>query len=180
MHNNIPEYLPEYISILREPDYILIRRRWFTGRYVIGLVAIILIPGFFVFSISQEEGLEFDLWTYFISAVIVPWYLYVVYYIVTKLVNSTYVYMNPEYITITHRPLPYARNLKINTSNIAGVVQDQKRYNGRTRRKYYQVNAITPGKRTITLVNDIDIEAQADMIKNEIERFLGLGRSSPS
>jgi hypothetical protein len=181
MNNNTPEYLseylPEYISILREPDYIMIRRRWFAGRYVIALVFIILIPGFFVFNILQEEGFEFDLWTYFVSAVIVPWYLYVVYYIVTKLLNSTYVYVNPQHITITHRPLPYAKSLKINTSNIAEVFQEQKRYKGRARRKYYQVNAITPEKRKVTLVSDIDIEAQADMIKNEIARFLELRRS---
>lgn len=175
MNNNIPEYLPEYISIFRAPGHIIIRRRWFTGRYVIALLSILFIPGFFVFNLWHEEGFAFDLWTYFVSAVIVPWYLYVLYYVVTKLVNSTYLYLNSRQITIVHRPLPFAKNLKIDTRHIADVVQEQKRYKGRTRRKYYQVNAITPENRKITLVSDIDIEAQSNMIKYEVKRFLGLG-----
>jgi hypothetical protein len=132
---------------------------------------VILLVIVFAPEVSEIEN---GLWKYVVLSVVGSWFLFVVYYVLAKLVNSTYIHVTPEYISVIHRPLPFAKNLQINTGNIASIIQEQKRYNGRTRRRYYAINAVMPNEKKVTLVSDIDIEAQAAAIKIEIERFLGL------
>lgn len=119
-------------------------------------------------------AVETPIWRAVVFIVIAPWFVLVVYYIVTKLVNSTYIRINSQTISVTHGPLPYPfiKNVKIDTSNIDRIKEETKKYQGRTRRKYYRVSAVTHEGLKVVLAGDINVEAQSYVIKREVERFL--------
>jgi len=106
--------------------------------------------------------------------VIGSWFAFVVYYVVTKFVNSTHIQINSQTISVSHGPLPYpfVKKVEINTTDIDRIIEETKRYSGRTRRKYYEVSAVTHDDRKVVLAGDIDVEAQSYAIKCEIDRFL--------
>ncbi|WP_455209602.1 hypothetical protein [Kaarinaea lacus] len=155
-------------SIFRDPNHLTIHRRWFAWRYKPPVLRLIVLVLAFLPDIVAVKN---DIWKNVIFSVVGSWFVFVMNYVLTKLIKSTY-------ISVCHRPLPFAKNIQLDTSNITAIIQEQKRYKGRTRRKYYEMNARTPDGKKVTLVRYIDIEAQANTIKTEIVRFLVLENRS--
>lgn len=161
-------YVPEHLAIIRESNSIMIRLRWFTWNYalsaiLLSVVLFILSPPFVAQAI--EQGAWFLL-------IVVPWFLYVFYFLLTKLINSSYVFINNDIVDVRHKPLPYFANTSISTENISQIQLEQKRYKGKGRRKYFELSALTKEGGTQRLLTYIENEAQAYFIKLEIEKFL--------
>jgi hypothetical protein len=162
-------YLPEFVTIIRESNSVMIRRHWFGWRYVPPAVLLVII-GIFLAPPYVVGVIEQGSWYFLV--VLAPWFLYVMYYWLTKLINSSYISINKECIDINHKPLPYSSNIRISTNNITHIEVEQKRYKGRGLRKYFEVSALTNNGGRQKLLCDIDIEGQAAFIKYEIEKFL--------
>jgi hypothetical protein len=104
--------------------------------------------------------------------ILAPWVLYAIYYLLTKLINSSYVFVNIEIVDVTHKPLPYSAGVRIPIADVLRVQLEHKQYKGRSRRKYIELYALTKEGIKQKLLGDIDSEEQAIYIKNEIEKFL--------
>jgi hypothetical protein len=164
-------YLPDHLVISRGPDSVLIRRRWFTWGYVPPAILLVIIG--LVFAPPYVDGvIEQGSWMFLV--ILVPWFLYVTYYLLTKLVNSSYILVNNEIISVIHKPLPYSASVRVPITNISQIQLEQKRYKGRNRRKYIELYAVTEIGEKQKILGNIECEEQAIFIKSEIEKFLSL------
>ena len=164
-------FLPDYLEIIRNPDSIMIRRRWFSWRYIppaiiLLVVMVVFVPHYVTGVINQGS------WIFLV--VLAPPFLYVIYLLLTKLVNSSYLFINRDIIDINHRPLPYAASVRIPSTSIEKIYLEEKWYKGQSRRKYFELSVLTKSGTKLKLLSEIDIQEQASFIKKEIEIFFAL------
>lgn len=113
----------------------------------------------------EQEG-------WFMLVFLTPWILYVLYYLLTKLLNGSYISVNKESIDISHNQLPIEASVRILISNDSHLQLEQRKYKGRSRRRDFEPNIWTNDNRTKCLLRYIEIEAQALSLKREIGNFL--------
>lgn len=167
---NLKSHLLGRIDFVREEDRLMIRRPWFSMQYLISFIMLVLVFLFFIPDYVRgvvESGAWF-------VVIIVPWFLYVIYYIIAKIVNSTFIYVDKDTIVVFHRPLPYFGNLRLTSKDIKQLYVEQKRFKGRGRRIYYELRALTEKGGSIKVLSDIDDKYQAESIEAEVEKFLGI------
>ena len=153
----------------------MIRRRWFNWGYVFPAVILVILEiafmPFYTVEVIKQGSWEF-------LVVLIPWVLYVDYYMLTKLLNSSYLLITPGCIDVSHKPLFYTAGISISTTEIAYIQLEEKRYAGRSRRKYYELMVLTKTDTKQKLLSDIDSKQQALFIKGEIDRFLKLSATA--
>lgn len=165
--------VPKNMHILEYKDSMTISYSWFKFKYFVFFVitplcSLVLIQSeYIVGSLDQMT-----------SPVIIIMTLNVVvmYYCLTRLLNTTKLYVNHDRISIKHGPLPLVRDVIIKRGDLAQlyVAKQRKAHRYYLYSTTYQVNAILKNNEVITLLNGIYQPDQGRFIERKIEHFLGI------
>ncbi len=165
--------IPRHIHLSEVKGNLEFEYAWFKYKYV---AAIILAPvlSWFLVTSRYIEG-SFSEPTMGV-AVIVAICLFVMYYALAKIFNSTRIIVTSDQIRVIHGPLPMLKNLLIKKEDVAQLYvtrQDVFHYYYRIF-PTYQVNVILKNRQVITLVSKLDTPAQGRFIEQKIEQFFNI------
>lgn len=104
--------------------------------------------------------------------------LALVYATLAGLLNHTTINVTSELLTVRHGPVPWWGNRKVAVNEIEGL-ECRKNTDPKRQRhsRVYGVHVLTKEGDSVDLITDIDRD-RALFIKQEVERWLGLGRVS--
>ncbi len=165
--------VPKNMRISEKPDGLMIEYSWFKVKY---LLLIFLFPMCsYVVAQSPYVSGSLDQITLPIAAIIAL-NVGVLYYSLTRLVNTTQISVNKHRISIEHKPLPLSRNISIKRENLTQLYVTKHR----TAHRYYlysstyQVNAILSDKSVVPIITGLYFPEQGRFIEKKIEHFLGI------
>jgi predicted Zn finger-like uncharacterized protein len=99
--------------------------------------------------------------------------LYLAYYVISGIINSTTVKLGMGELAIEHGPMPARGNMRIPTASILQLytkeVQSRSRNSVNT---YYELHAATNDGKSVKLIGTLDTSEQALYMEQEIERYL--------
>jgi hypothetical protein len=152
---------PKNINLISPKIRSSLQVRWFSMQYLVVFIILTIaisvsIPIFWIPVVNHGN--------WFILIVIVPWMLYVIYWLLTKIINRSVLTISNNNISITHGPLPQKRNTDFNILSLRDFRLETKRYSGRSRRIYYEITALDRKKERITIISDIDDYGQGSQI----------------
>lgn len=164
---------PRNIHLSEKEDNLTIEYSWFKMKY---LVALILCPVFSYILIESPyiqgslRHITFPVIMFFIINV------FVLYYCLAKLINTTTIHVNSERIDIVHRPFPFSKNIRINRTNLAQLYVARKLSSHRYYHLFpsYQINAILKDDHIFSIIRGLQDPGQGQFIEQKIEQFLGI------
>jgi len=165
--------VPKNIRLTEKDNSLLIEYSWFKLKY---FLLLFLFP-FCAYVVVQSPYIDGTLHNPTLPVwVIAGVNIGVIYYSLTRLLNSTAISVNHNRIEITHGPLPLGRNMRIDRAQLTQLFVTKKRM---AHRYYlysstYQVNAILKDDQIITLVKGLYEPEQGRFIEKKIEKFLGI------
>ena len=165
--------VPKNMRINEKPDGLHIEYSWFKIKY---LLLIFVFPMCSVVVLESEyiQGSLQQLTLPVITILIIN--LGVIYYCLTRLLNTTNISVNKGRIQIEHKPLPLSKNISIKREDVTQLFVTKHR---RGHRYYvysstYQLNAILTDGSVITLISGLYYPEQGSFIEKKIEQFLGI------
>ncbi len=169
MPNFSERLIPGSISLNRDGNNVVIRIRWFSVGYLFPVIALILLSVTFVPKYI-EKVIHANVWI--ILVLLTPWVVFVLYYLLTKLVNSSYIYFNKKTVIIKYAPLPIKKGLMVSTDKLSDLKVVKAHYQRRSRRRYYKITYCDNGENK-TLISDLDQYEQASFIVSELSLARG-------
>lgn len=160
-------YLSSNIQVSKTDSGLVISIPWFYSRYGIAFVLVIVISLFAYFQFKTELN-DPNAWP--ITFTMIPLYIALFYFFLTKFFNYTEIIVTEDGINTRHKPLPLRKGAHISWNNVRGVVVDEKFYQGRTRREYYEVSVIKNTGR-LPVVTYLEQYGQANYIQYELRQF---------
>jgi hypothetical protein len=158
---------PTNIQITDTHSGLVIRVPWFYSRYGIAFVMVIVLSLFAYFQFEVELNNP-DAWPFFL--VMIPAYIWLFYFFLTKFFNYTEIAIGKSGINVRHKPLPFRKGSFVDWKNASEIVVDEKYYQGRTKREYYEVSVIKNSARC-PVVTYLERFEQAKQIQSELRMF---------
>ncbi len=165
--------IPKHIRLSELKGNLEFEYAWFRYKYVAALILTPVLSWFLVNS-KYIEG-SFDEPGIGVAVVVVIC-LFVIYYSLAKIFNSTRIIVTADEIRVLHGPLPLLKNLLIKKEDVSQLYvtrQDVFHYYYRIF-PTYQVNVILKNKQVITLVSKLETPAQGRFIEQKIEQFFNI------
>lgn len=165
--------VPKNMHIIEHEDHLTISYSWFKFRYFIFFVISPLCSSVLIQSdyISGSfNQLTSPVYVLLILNVIV------MYYCLTRVLNTTILYVNHNRISINHGPLPLLKDIIIKRDDLAQlyVAKQRKAHRYYLYSTTYQVDAILKNDEVITLLNGLYQPDQGRFIEQKIEHFLDI------
>ena len=165
--------IPENMSLREQDSSLEFEYRWYKPKYIAFLIA----GPFCAYFLIKSKYIAGDFQQLTIPALVLIFCaLYIFYYSLARVLNTTFIHVTKEKISVRHGPLPFKRNLELKKDDVTQLyVARQKGVN-----KYYllvvtyQVNVILKNGSVITLVKGLDMLQQARFIENKIEDYLNI------
>ena len=173
MNNFVDIGLPDKISITREFDSMTIIRSWFGWEVAFITLFAVIWNSIIIKDYSNIDDYESLPWIHILSGVAVS------YYAITGWFNKTYIKVTSQYIDISHKPLPWMGNKKINSYDIKQLYGKEKiSRNNNSSSVTYEVHVIMNSGYDTKLLSGLSNSEQALYIEQEIEKFLGIKNKS--
>lgn len=165
--------IPRNIRLTEKPDSLVIEYSWFKLKYVLILIVAPLCS--YVIIESDHINGSFQQMTLPVVAVLLVCGI-ILYYSLTRLLNTTLITVNLGRIKIEHKPLPLARSAVVNREELTQLYVTRqmrtKRYDFYS--ATYQINAILANKEVVTVIKGLSDPRQGQFIEQKIEQFLGI------
>lgn len=165
--------IPKNMHLRESADKLEFEYRWYKPKYFVSL----LVAPVFSFFLIQSDFIQGDFNTLTMPvAVLVLLTLFVIYYSLARLINTTRIYVTHNDLRVYHGPVPYSKNMDLSKEDVTQLFVTQHR----TGHRYhildttYQINVILKSKEVITLVKGLHTPGQGRFIEQKIERFLGI------
>jgi hypothetical protein len=170
MVNNFVDIgLPEKISITREFDSMTIIRSWFGWEVTFITLFAVIWNGIIIKDYLNIEGSESLPWIHILAGVAVS------YYAITGWFNKTDIKVTKQYIDISHKPLPWIGNKKIDSNDIKQLYGKEKiSRSNNSSSVTYEVHVIMNSGNDTKLLSGLASSEQALYIEQEIEKYLGI------
>ncbi len=137
--------------------------RWFSRRIIWIALYCVLYDGFLIFGVIPTDN--------FVSPFVIFLGLYVTYFVLSYILNSTVIDVGMGQLKIRHGPLPWPGNRLLNSAELTQVFSERAKYLDGSRS--YRLNAVRRDERKIKLVSGLDAD-QALFLEEQIEARLGL------
>ena len=162
--------IPKNMHLIERTNSIIFEYSWFKIKYIISLVAAPVFAYFLI--ISDYIVGDFNQFTIPVLILMLV-ACFVIYYSLTKLLNTTKIHVSHHSLAVTHGPLPFSRNLSLKKEQLTQLYVTQHRVGHRyyLYSATYQINAILDNKDVITLVRGLHFPEQGRFIENKIEDF---------
>ncbi len=166
-------FIPKYIHLKEAGGNLEFEYSWFKYKYLITIVLVPVLSWFLINSKYVEGSLSEPGWS---VGVIVALCLFVMYYALAKILNTTRIIVTTDRIQVLHGPVPLLKNLLIKKEDVAQLYVMRQHIFHYYYRIFptYQVNVILKNKQVITLVSKLDSAAQGRFIEQKIEQFFGI------
>ena len=159
--------IPTNLQITDTNSGLVIRVPWFYTRYGIAFVMVIVLSLFAYFQFEAELN-DPNAWP--LALIMIPAYIWLFYFFLTKFFNYTEIFIAKGGINVRHKPLPFRKGSFVDWKNTSDIVVDEKFYNGRTKREYYEVSVIKNSVRC-PVVTYLEQFEQATQIQSVLRRF---------
>lgn len=171
--NNSALEVPRNIHLNEKEDSLVIEYSWFKLKYL-ALLFVVPLCSYVIVESGQIQG-SLDNIT-FPVAIVLLLNIFVVYYCLTRLLNTTLISVNRERIKIRHQPLPLMKSHTILRKDLKQLYVTRKM---RTKRhnfysSTYQINAILANDHVVTVLSGFSKSTQGRFIEHKIEQFLGI------
>ncbi len=166
--------LPKKINISHKGASLEITRRWFNIKYVLLTFFAILWDGFMIhwFRAALNEGRN-DL--VLLGSFHAFAGIYITYRVIAGYLNTTYILVNYESLTIRHKPVPYLGNKSIKSYDIKQLFSKERiAHSSKSTEVTYELHALTKEDKSIELLSNLDNSEQALFIEQEVERYIGI------
>ncbi len=165
--------IPRNIRLNEKPDSLVIEYSWFKLKYLLILMAAPLCS----YIIIESEYINGSFRHISLPVVVVLLICGIIlYYSLTRLLNTTLITVNRGRIKIEHKPLPISRGAIVNREELTQLYVTRqmrtKRYDFYS--ATYQINAILANKEVITVIQGLSDARQGQFIEQKIEQFLGI------
>ncbi len=165
--------IPGNMHLKESADKLEFEYRWYKPKYFITLIA----TPVFSFFLIQSDLIQGDMKMLTAPvAVLGLLTLFIIYYSLARLINTTRIHVTHEALIVRHGPVPYAKNMDLRKEDVTQLYVTQHR----TGHRYhildttYQINVILKSKEVITLVKGLHTPEQGRFIEQKIEHFLGI------
>ena len=163
---------PESVKLTQEAGSLKIIYRWWSWKFI----------GLFVFCIVWDSFLVF--W-YANVGENSPWIMIVfpmghvavglalTYYTLAGFLNSTIIMLNHQFLIITHTPLPWFGNRRVESAQLAQLYAEQVIAQSRnSSSSSYQLNAILRDNRKVKVLSGLPSQDVALFVEQSIEEYL--------
>ena len=157
------------IKVVEGKDRFSICLRRFTSRHTLQLIFLIVVSTTFLPMYIQ--GTLFG-GAWFFLPLVVPFFFYVFYVLLTKIINSTCIDITNDIIRVTQGPLPYIGNKKLPITQFRALQINKKKNQGRSLRTYYALIAVTNLGSSVVLISEIEHVEQVEYIKLKLEEYI--------
>jgi len=165
--------IPKNMHLKEKANSLEFEYSWFKAKYIVTILAAPL----FTFFLVKSEYIAGDFSQFTIPVIVlVVASLFVIYYSLAKLMNTTKISVSRHEIKVNHSPIPISKNLVLKKEDVTQLYVTQHRIGHRyyLYATTYQINAILTNKDIITLVKGIQRPEQGRFIENKIEDFLDI------
>jgi hypothetical protein len=165
---------PASLHIEQDGAELRLTRRWFSPTYIFLGIFAIFWNGFM--AVWFGIAIISRMWPMALfGSIHAAIGLFIAYVAVAGLVNSTLVRIGMGEIEVSHSPLPWRGNRRIETAGIAQLYSKEVSYRSRRRTtQSYEIHAATGDGRDIKLLSALETSEQALYLEQEIERYLGI------
>ncbi len=165
--------IPKNMHLVEKSDRLEFEYTWFKAKYILSLIS----SPVFTYFLIQSEFIKGDFYQLTPPVLIlIAFGVFIVYYSLAKLLNTTNIHVNNQEIRVYSGPLPFSKNLNLKKSDVKQLYVTQHRIGHRyyVYATTYQINVILSDKNVITLVKGLDTPQQGRFIENKIEDFLNI------
>jgi len=161
--------LPDKMNITQQYDSMTITRNWF-GWEVIFMSLFAVVWNSVIFNnYSSLEGEESLPWIHILAGVVVS------YYAITGWFNKTDIHVTKQHIQISHKPLPWIGNKKIDVNDIKQLYGKEKvSRSSNSSSVTYEVHVILNRGTDTKLLSGLTTSEQALYVEQEIEKYLAI------
>ena len=161
--------LPDKMSITRQYDSMTIIRNWFDLEVIAISVFAVFWNGLIFNNNSNFERVESLPWIHILAGIALS------YYAITGWFNKTYIHVKKYQIQISHKPLPWIGNKKIDVADIKQLYGKEKiSRNNNNSTVTYEVHVIMNSGNDTKLLSGLATSEQALYVEQEIEKYLGI------
>ena len=162
---------PTNIRVTQVDSTLTIRIPWFYQRYAVAFFIIPIVLLFMFYHIQNDQ--DSDPWPLFY--ILSPFLLAQYYFLLTKFVNYTEIFIDEKNLEVRHKPLPFRKGLCVDCSDISDIVVNERIYPSRSRRKYFEICVVKNQKSypVATYIEDFD---QATQIQNHLRSFFNISK----
>lgn len=164
--------LPDTMKITHQYGSMTIIRKWFGREAVFITIFTVIWNGFILKDYSNLESygnLHWIEWIHALSGVCVS------YYAITLWFNKTVIYVTRQYIQVSHKPLPWLGNKKIDANDIKQLYGKEKiSTNNNMLPVSYEVHMIMNSGNDTKLLSGLKTSEQALYVEQEIEKYLSI------
>jgi predicted Zn finger-like uncharacterized protein len=165
---------PASLQVEQDGAELRLTRRWFSPTYIFLGIFAIFWNGFM--AVWFGIAIISRMWPMALfGSIHAAIGLFIAYVAVAGLVNSTLVRIGMGEIQVSHSPLPWRGNRRIETAGIAQLYSKEISHRSRRRTtQSYEIHAATGDGRDIKLLSALENSEQALYLEQEIERYLGI------
>lgn len=165
--------IPKNMRLYETSESLEFQYRWYKAKYIISLIT----APIFAFFLIRSDYIIGDFHELTIPVILlISTSLFVFYYSLAKIFNSTKIHVTHNEIDVSHGPFPFSKHLLLKKENVSQLYVTQHRIGHRyyLYAATYQINVILNNKEVITLVKGLHSPEQGRFIENKIEDFLGI------
>ena len=165
--------IPKNMHLTEKSNSLEFEYGWFKFKYLVSL----LVAPAIAYIMAKSEYVAGDFNEFTIPVIIlISASLIVIYYSLAKLMNKTTITVSHYNLKVTHKPIPFGRNLDIKKEDVTQLYVTQHRIGHRyyLYATTYQINVILASKEVITLVKGLSSPEQGRFIEHKIEDFLNI------
>ena len=163
---------PESVSVAQEAGSLKIVYRWLSWKFIGLLVFCIAWDSFLVFWYSNVgENSPWIMIVFPMAHVAIG--LSLTYYTFAGFLNSTIIMINHQFLIITHTPLPWFGNRRVESAQLAQLYAEQiVRQSRNSSSSSYQLNGILRDNRKVKLLSGLPSQDVALFVEQSIEEYL--------
>ena len=166
--------LPKGISVERQGYELAITRRWLSPKYFFLIFFCLIWDGFLCFWYSMAISQRIWFMALFATGHAAIG-LFLTYSTIAGFLNQTLIRVSSGQLAVSHGPLPWWGNKRLESSGIAQVYCKEHISRGKnSTTTTYEVHASTHAGKHEKLVDSLDSSDQALYLEQEIERFLSI------
>ena len=165
---------PESVAVTQEGGSLRIVYRWLSWKFIGLLVFCIAWDSFLIFWYTNVgENSSWIMTIFPVAHVAVG--LGVTYYTMAGFLNSTIIMLNPQFLIITHTPLPWFGNRRVESAQLTQLYAEQIISQLRnSSSSTCQLNGILRNNCKVKLLSGLPSQDVALFVEQSIENFLGI------
>jgi len=169
---------PDSVSVKNDGSSLRLVYYWFTWRAVYTLVIafiwnFVFWTGFAPGILRGSNGFEIFPFAYISYAFMIAG-VGIAYYALASVFNWTVITTDRVELKIRHMPFPWLGNRTMLCSDLQQLYCEEIIGSMRSGGRYFQLNAISPDNRKITLLSRVSEAGAAIFIEKEVETYLGI------